>query len=160
MNQFEITLQGLANNELETITFPADESEVAEAIAKVSNYGQNDFEIVDYDAPFKIDGLNVALFNEIAEFPKEKYDAFITFCNCGDSMKEAFDYVSFYEYRVFEDCEDMGDVARQFLEHDPHFQEAPSFMRIHFDYDSYGETLSSCGTWFEDTKNKRFIELF
>ncbi|PFW43780.1 antirestriction protein ArdA [Priestia megaterium] len=160
MNQFEITLQGLNNYELATINFPCDQDEAAKAICIVSEYGQHDFEIVSYDSDFDVEHLNVTLLNEIAEMPQAKYEAFISFCNAGLDYKEAANNVMYYEYRVFENAEDMSDVAYQLLQDDVAFQEAPSFMRIHFDYDSYGETLTASGDYYEDTENRRIVQLF
>jgi len=157
MNQFEITLQGLNNGQLQTINFPCDQDDAAKAICIVSEYGQHDFEIVDYDADFKIDELHVMKLNEIAEMPQGKYETFISFCEAGLDYKEAHDYVLYYNYMVYHNAKDMSDVAYQMLQDDVAFQEAPAFMRVHFDYSSYGETLCASGDWFEDTKNNRII---
>lgn len=160
MNQFEITLQGLNNGELQTINFPCDNSEAAKAICIVSEYGSHDFEIVDYDADFRIDELHVMQLNEIAEMPQDKYEAFISFCEGGLDYKEALSNVLYYDYRVFSGVDDMSDVAYQILQEDTAFLEAPAFMRIHFCYLSYGETLTASGVWYEDTKNRRIIQSF
>lgn len=157
MNQFEITVQGLNNGVLETLAFPCEMDEAAKVIVNVSEYGQHDFEIVDYDAPFAINELHIMSLNEIAELPQDKYEAFISFCNCGLSFKEAVKYTLYYEYQVYNNAKDMSDVAYQMLQDDVAFQEAPAFMRVHFDYSSYGETLCASGDWFEDTKNNRII---
>jgi glutamate-1-semialdehyde aminotransferase len=159
MNQFEVTLQNLATYKTVTIDFPSSEDEVAEAIAEVTNYGQNDYEIVDYEADFKIDFFNFKILQEIAEMKEEQYQAFLVFAE-NETMTEAVSYANHYNYRMFTGVEDMGDVAHQILELDYEFQEAPEFMRTHFDYDSYGETLCAGGTWYECPSRKTIIELF
>ena len=159
MNQFEITLQGLNNGQLQTINFPCDQDDAVKAICIVSEYGQHDFEIVDYDADFNINELHVMNLNEIAEMPQDKYEAFISFCEAGLDYKEALNNVLYYEFTVYHNANDMSDVAYQMLQEDMAFQEAPSFMRVHFDYESYGETLCASGEWFEDTTNKRIIQM-
>ena len=51
------------------------------------------------------------------------------------------------DWILYEHCDDMGDVAKRICCDDPAFTEASDFMQRHFDFDSYGEELDSCGTF-------------
>lgn len=161
MNNIEITLAGMMDNYKSiTIIFPTTQKEINEAYNYVSNDGQRDYEMVDYEADFQIDYPDMKLLNEIAELKQEEYEAFLTFRNGGCQLKEAFDYATLYDYRLFTNVKDAGDIAYQMLEDDTDFQSCPEFVVRHFDYDAYGEELESGGTFFWDVDNKRAIELY
>lgn len=161
MNQFEITLAGMMDNyKTVTINFPTTQEEINEAYNHVSDNGQRDYEMVDYEADFRIDYPDMKLLNEISELKEDEYTVFLTFRNGGCQLKEAFEYATLYEFRLWEGVEDMGDVAHQMLEDDMVFQELPEFVKRHFDFDGYGEELESGSTIFWDKDNKRAVELY
>jgi Antirestriction protein (ArdA) len=161
MNQIEITLAGMMDNyRTVTINFPTSQEEINEAYNYVSNDGMRDYEMVDYEADFRIDFPDTRLLNEIAEMKKEQYEVFLTFRNGGCQLKEAFEYATLYEYRLFEGVEDAGDIAHRILEDDMEFQDLPEYVKRHFDFDGYGEELESGGTYFWDTENKRAVQLY
>lgn len=160
MNIIEITLQGLANNKIARLTFPASEEEIKEAYNEVSNNGMNDVDMVDYEADFRVDHFDSELLQTVSEMNKDEYKAFLTFCNAGTYMQEAFDYVTKYNYHLYEGCEDMGDVAYHYGRATGLLDGCPEVVKRHFDWDGYGEEMESGGSWFQDRENKRFIELF
>ena len=161
MQQFEITLAGMMDNyNTATISFPATQEELNKAYNHVSQNGMRDYELVDYEADFRIDFPDFKLLNEIAEMKEEDYNVFLTFHNGGCDLRDAFKYATCYEYQLWENVEDAGDIAYKVLEMDEEFQACPEFVKRNFDYDQYGEELESGGTYFWDTENKRAVQLF
>ncbi|MCY9324054.1 antirestriction protein ArdA [Bacillus haynesii] len=159
MQNFNITLSGILNHEMRTVEFPASQSTVADAVAAVSNFGQRDFEIVDHDADFPIEYLDVVLLNAIANMTASDYQVFLTFVNGGCQLQEAYDYAIHYSYRLYNNVEDAGDIAYQILENDDMFQALPAYIKRHFDYDSYGEEFESTNSVYWDVKNKRAVHI-
>jgi Antirestriction protein (ArdA) len=158
-NNFSITVQNLFNGKTTSIDFPCDMAEATKQVLSINPNGANDLELVDYEADFTIDQINIPMFNEIAILTEAQYKAFLIFAE-SESLDEALSLVNGYEYIVYEGCESLGDVAYRFLENDGDFQELPDFVKRNFNYESYGEELLSGMSIYESKKHKAFITLF
>ncbi|MBQ9041440.1 MAG: antirestriction protein ArdA [Eggerthellaceae bacterium] len=87
--------------------------------------------------------------NEIAEAVEdvEDFDILIAIIGNETSLSAAIQTYKSGDWRDYPGCEDMSDVAMRCCEDDPAFTEAEDFMRRHFDFESYGQELESCGTF-------------
>jgi hypothetical protein len=163
--RFTITLAnlGLYNEGIyrtREIEFPATQEEINEAYNYVTFDGMNDYIILNDDADFNIYHFeSLSTLNEIAELNDEQYEVFKIILK-HDSIEHALSIAKSGDYRLFENVEDFGDVARVILEDDAEFQALPDYVKRHFDYDSYGDEIYSGGQWYEDFDNRKVVEVW
>lgn len=139
----------------EWVSFPIDEDELEEVMERIGidEHYEETF-VADYDSElplFKMFGEypNYDDLNELAEFLEScmEEDVFeAIFYNEVDWRSAIATYES-GNWIFWNGCKDMSDVARQIVNEDMAFLKAPEYMQRHFDYESYGEELDSCGTF-------------
>ena len=162
---FTITLANLGElNEGKDVSieleFPATNDEIILAYNMATNDGMNDYIITHHEADFEIGVFEkIETLGTISTFNPDEYKAFLTFCNTGESIENAIDYVEHYDFHVYDFVDDMGDVAYRFVEATGMLDDVPEAVKRHFDHDSYGEELLSCGDFYQDKENRRIVEL-
>lgn len=151
----------------EWVTFPIDEDDWDEVLRRIhigeqvdpndARYGiYEEIFFADYDSElplFKEYGEYPTLeqLNELAEEVEDIDDEDILLAIYNEHSVTLSDAIAVYksgDWRFYPHCDDMGDVAKQICADDPRFDNvANDFLVRHFDYDSYGEELDSCGTF-------------
>jgi len=141
----------------EWVTFPIDDDDWEEVMERIGiDYEKYEETFcADYDSELK-------LFDMFGEYPQceqlneladcldsvDDEDVFLAILNdYATDVWQALDVYAKGEYRYWEGCQDMSDVAYRICQDDPRFCDAPRFMKNHFSYKSYGEELDSCGTF-------------
>lgn len=76
---------------------------------------------------------------ELEEYEQEILEALI---NEGYNFEEALDIVQDGDYMYYDNCNDMTDVAYQYIEETGLLNDVPDFMRNYFDYEAYGRDMS------------------
>lgn len=51
------------------------------------------------------------------------------------------------EYRIYQGCDSMADVAREVVAEAGYLRDVSKVCRDHFNYESYGNELETSGTW-------------
>ena len=117
-----------------------------------NDYG---YKVGEYDSLDELNEMAEELEN-LDEWDKEIVNAFI---ENGSDIQKALDGLRDGDYMVFQDCNDMTDVAYQYIEETGMLNEVPESLRNYFDYEAYGRDMSFEGT-FIFTDNGNCIELF
>lgn len=127
--------------------FEATDEEIAAVIGNDCEYIILDFEAPDF---FKIHEFsNVQSLREqaeaIEEIDPEIMEAFIYH---GYTIEEAVKKIENEEYNVYNDCDDMTDVAYQVIEESGILSEAPELAQRYFNYEQYGRDLEIEGHFY------------
>jgi len=153
----------------EWISLPLSEEELREKIQSILDAWNDGFSpseeyaIHDYEAPFSIDEYeNPYKVNEWAETLSnisEDEEVINAIINHFSTVEEAIETIENGEYRVYNDCEDMGDVAYQMYEESGRLAEiekviSPSYI----DWDAIGKDMGLEGT-FIYAGNGIYIEI-
>lgn len=144
----------------EWIEFPIDKEEL-KAVYKRIGIGASDecggvYEEVffaDWDCSCNLgfgEYTSIKEVNEIAERLDELdvvddiAEAIIDYCN---DLNEALDILERERYMKWPGCEDMTDVARKHIKEYYDLDTIPETFAEYFDYEAYGRTLETCGTF-------------
>lgn len=149
----------------EWVTLPVDDDELEEVKKRIEiNEYYEEWFITDYESD--IDGVeigeysNIDELNEMAEMLEDLDDADIEVITAlmsdGYSFDEAIDKKD--DVIIFADCEDMADVARQYIEETGMLEAMPEHLRDYFDFAAYGRDMSFEGH-FVFTNNGNCIEI-
>lgn len=147
------------------VTLPVDDDELEEVKKRIGiNEYYEEWFITDYESD--IDGVEVNEYsdiealNEIAEMLEELDDADIEIIGAlmseGYSFDEAIDKKD--DVIIFVDCEDMEDVARNYIEETGMLDDVPEHLANYFDYESFGRDMSFEGH-FVFTNSGNCIEI-
>lgn len=127
-------------------TPPVDYDEMAERIGLDGCY--EEYAIHDYELPFEIEEYEtIERVNDLCEMVSE-LDSDIQaelkelqsyFRNIEELCDHADDIIPHF------DCEDMEDVARQFIEESGALREVPEYLQNYIDYEAYGRDLELSG---------------
>lgn len=128
------------------VDLPATEEELEEAIA----YAQtddceeviiSDSEGIDCNEYSNIFEVNerAEQIEELEEYEQEILEALI---NEGYNFEEALDIVQDGDYMYYDNCNDMADVAYQYIEETGLLNDVPEHLRNYFDYEAYGRDMS------------------
>lgn len=154
-------------NEGETVgewfSLPCEVETIKNAIGINEEYEEH--AIHDYEAPFSIgeyDSLDN--LNEIAEqlsfFDEDEIQVYkLMRENLNHDHDRAYEGVRHYEYRIFDKCNDMSDVAFDVVEESGMLDSCPENVKSYFDYEVYGRDLDIEGTYIKVNHNT-YIELF
>ncbi|MCY9738193.1 antirestriction protein ArdA [Paenibacillus alvei] len=162
-------LEAYNNGELsgEWVTLPMDSDELEEVINKHTRNGQHDYAIHDYEAPFKISEYqNLQKLNETMEEIQAcnvDEDVMKAIIETMSTLEEAIQIANDGDYMVFWDCDDMGDVAANYLEESDIFDSMPDNLRGYFDYEKYGRDMEIEGsfTQFNCSNGKSaYVQIF
>lgn len=128
--------------------FEATDEEIAAVIGNDCEYIILDFEAPDF---FKIHEFsNIQnLRNQakaIEEIDPEIMEAFIYH---GYTIEEAIEKIENDEYTIYEDCEDMEDVAYQIVKENGLLDGVPELAQRYFDYEAFGRDLDLEGYFYK-----------
>lgn len=125
--------------------------------------------LTDWESPFQAvnsiigEFTSIKYLNEIAKqleaIPDDDYqiiNALSDFLDDLDSIIKAYEDG---EYRLYNDCYTMAEVAEVFLDETGAFASLPDFIERYFDYESYGRDMEIEGC-FSELDNGTYIEIF
>ena len=129
-----------------------------------SNYYEEYF-ITDYECDFyrvgeyeSIDTLN-EMAEKMEELDEEQQDVVKAMISeCGYTFDEAIEKVNNGDYIIYNDCDDMEDVAYQIVEECGYLTNVPDNVARYFDYKAFGRDLRLEGT-FIFTDNGACVEV-
>lgn len=118
------------------------------------NYYEEYF-ITDYETDvdgWRIDEYaNLEELNEVAERIGALYEdeetALQAFLENGEDLESALNHVESGDYRVYDNCYDMEDVAYQIVEECDYLNGVPETVARYFDYEAFGRDLAIEGTF-------------
>lgn len=139
-------------------TLPVDIEEMKEKIGINEQY--EEWAIHDYEAPFHImEYSNLERLNEIAEEMAELSENEVeAVCALMDNMiannwEEAFEMVEDGRVIFYHDCQNMADVAEQFMEETGQLEQLPDNLKYYIDYEKMGRDMEIEGTFIELSDN-------
>lgn len=137
----------------EWFTLPADIEEIEEAIGINEEY--EEMAIHDYEAPFKIheyDNINDlnGIAEEIDSLESYQLDDLEIILESGRfGIEEALEKLHSGDYRIYRNCDNMGDVAEQWLDETGGLHGVPDHLRNYIDFQSYGEDMETNGDFHQ-----------
>ena len=150
------------------IELPIDEDDLEKVLESIGidNEEYEEIFIADYDVPFNSKDLGeytpLETLNEIAE----RYEDFSEYekeifneISSDFKLDEAFDIVKDGDYMIYSDCDDMGDVAMQYVEETGLLDNVPSDLVDYFDYQSYGRDMEINGYYIRSSYCDGYIEI-
>lgn len=143
------------------VDLPATEEELTEAIENTQTIDCEEVMISDYEGIKCSEYDNIFDINEQAEeienlqdYEQEALEALI---DDGYAFEEALDIVTSGDYMYYRNCEDMTDVAMQYIEETGLLNDIPEHLQNYFDYEAYGRDLSYEGHFI--AINSGYIEV-
>lgn len=146
----------------EWLTLPVDPDELREQIAKILG-ADEEYAIHDYEAPFEIHEyqdiykLNETL-QELADITEDEAVINLIFANL--MFDEAMTTLRDGEYRVWNGCKSMEDVAYDSIEESGLLSGVPEELKRYFDYKAYGRDMDIQGSFFIDWTNEVVVEVW
>lgn len=143
-----------------------DFEKVLESIG-IDNEQYEEIFMADYDVPFDSKELgeytSIEKLNDIAE----RYDCLRdnekeVFNEISDEFKldEAFDIVENGYYMIYFGCDDMEDVAIQYVDDTGLLDSIPNDLIDYFDYNSYGRDMEINGYYIRSSYFGGYINIF
>ena len=105
----------------------------------------NGFEIREYA---NIDDLN-ELAEELENFDEYELEAFGAMLEYGYATDEALQKVQDGEYRLYDGCSTMAEVAEMYAEETGLLSSIPDDLRYYFDFEAYGRDMEINGHFVE-----------
>ena len=105
----------------------------------------NGFEIREYA---NIDDLN-ELAEELENFDEYELEAFGAMLEYGYATDEALQKVQDGEYRLYDGCYSMADVAEMYADETGLLSSIPDDLRYYFDFEAYGRDMDHNGHFAE-----------
>ena len=144
----------------EWVTLPIPEEELDDIVYKYTNEGRGDYEILDYEGPFRKDTIgndpwrlnrwaatlsNLLTLDELDEdvIRAVLKDSYITYPDVALAILS-----DPKRFRVFR-ARTMGDVAFELLEEEGFFTNLPERARTYFNFEAYGNDLRRAGYWIQ-----------
>lgn len=122
--------------------------------------------ISDYETD--INGLSISEYasvndlNELAEelenFNKYELEAFGAMLDAGLDTDEALQKVQDGEYRIYEGCYSMAEVAEMYADETGLLSSMPDHLRMYFDFEAYGRDMDIEGHFIETDSG--YIEIY
>lgn len=175
MNVFVTNLGKYNEGELigEWVELPVSEEDLKKVFQRIGisnepddsgNYYEEYF-ITDYECDFynvgeyeSIDTLN-EIAEQLEELDEEQQDVVKAMISeCGYTFDEAIEKVNNGDYAIYNDCDDMEDVAYQIVEEYGYLTNVPDNVARYFDYEAFGRDLRLEGT-FIFTDNGACVEV-
>ena len=175
MNVFVTNLGKYNEGELigEWVELPVSEEDLKKVFQRIGisnepdesgNYYEEYF-ITDYECDFynvgeyeSIDTLN-EIAEQLEELDEEQQDVIkVMMSECGYQLNEAIEKVNSGEYTIYNECDDMEDVAYQIVEECGYLTNVPDNVARYFDYEAFGRDLRLEGT-FIFTDNGACVEV-
>ena len=158
------------------VSFPIDEDELNEALKSIGckyvdengvvhNEFYEEFFFSDWECeiPFEFGEFpNISEINDIAERVEalEAYEQDILKVIMEEhtsDVDEALRIVEDNDYRTWDSCDNMADVAEQMVDEYGYLNDVPENLRCYIDYEKYGRDLAIEGTFLEG--DGYFIEI-
>lgn len=150
------------------IELPIDEDDLEKVLESIGIDNEDFFIlfIADYDIHFdskelgeytSIERLNeiAERYNDLEEYEKEVFNEIST----DFKLDEAFDIVEDGDYMIYSNCDDMGDVAMQYVEETGLLNNVPGDLVDYFDYQSYGRDMEINGYYIRSSYCDGYIEI-
>lgn len=154
----------------EWVDLSADVDTINAAIDRISRGGKDETIIFDYESTFNLKANEYSSIKEL----KEKVDFFAEFVsNNGDYATNIYEAVSCHasdyneltrilesgDYRIYENCYDMADVASEIMNESGELDSIPQHLRCYFDYKAYGRDLDINGHFYY-TGGGVYVEIY
>ena len=104
-----------------------------------------------------IDELN-ELAEELSNLDEYELEAFGAMLDYGYATDEALQKVQDYEYRLYDGCSTMADVAERYADETGLLSSIPDDLRYYFDFEAYGRDMDHNGHFAETDSG--YIEIF
>ena len=139
----------------EWVELPASQEELKKVFERIGiNEEYEEYFITDYECDLYEVGEyeNLDTLNEIAERIEELDEeeskvVKALMLQLGYTLDEAIDKVSSGDYMIYNDCENMTDVAYQVVEECGYLENVPDNVARYFDYESFGRELEIEGNY-------------
>lgn len=105
----------------------------------------NGLEISEYAS---IDDLN-ELAEELSNLDEYELEAFGAMLDAGLATDEALQKVKDYEYRLYDGCYSMAEVAEMYADETGLLSSLPDDLRMYFDFEAYGRDMDIEGHFIE-----------
>ena len=151
------------------LVLPATAEEIETAFDKIGVAENTMYEesfISDYETD--INGLSISEYaslddlNELAEelenFDECELEAFGAMLEYGYATDEALQKVQDNEYRMYDGCCSMAEVAEQYADETGLLESVPYDLRMYFDFEAYGRDMEIDGHFIETDSG--YIEIF
>lgn len=130
-------------------------------------YMYEEWAIHDYEAPFTIKEYDsIDRLNEIAtELGNAKIDDCIleAIISCVSDIDEALEIISNQDYRTYDECSDMGEVAHQYYDETGLLDDIEKVINSNYiDWDAIGRDMELEGSfeYYSDGMHYGYIEIF
>lgn len=146
------------------IDLPCDLDEALELLAKSTGEELEDMDVFINDSD--VEGIaleigendSIAELNEIAEalgnLDEYEAQALEAFLDNGDSYTEALEHVADCDYMIYFNCDNMADVAEEYVNGTGLLDSIPDHLRYYFDFAAYGRDMEYDGHfYFNDRGN-------
>lgn len=151
------------------LVLPATTEEIETAFDKIGVAENTMYEesfISDYETD--INGLHISEYasiddlNELAEeletFDEYELEAFGAMLDAGLDTDEALQKVQDNEYRLYNGCYSMAEVAEMYADETGLLSSMPDDLRMYFDFEAYGRDMDINGHFIETDSG--YIEIF
>ena len=145
------------------LDFPVTDAALEEAKKSIRLAKDGEFFFTDWDeiGPNVSKHLNeypnLELYNKIAEMNENEYDVIEALAS-NLELNEAIDIVKDENFRVYPGCENMAEVAMEVAKEGGYLDNIPQEVKLHIDYEAWGEDLEINGAFYYDRKNRCYIE--
>lgn len=139
----------------EWVELPVSQEELKKVFERIGiNEEYEEYFITDYECDLYevAEYENLDTLNEIAERIEELDEEESKVVKAlmpqlGYTLDEAIDKVSSGDYMIYNDCENMTDVAYQVVEECGYLENVPDNVARYFDYESFGRELEIEGNY-------------
>lgn len=148
----------------EWVSLPCED--IKEVLEKISNSDNDELFISDYETD--INGLKVSEYDnilelntiaeEIEEMREDELIALQAYLEEYNNMEQALEEVRQGNYTIYENCDNMEDVAYQVVNVSGLLDGVPEQVKMYFDYEAYGRDIDIEGTFIQIDNN--IIELY
>lgn len=151
----------------EWVELPVSQEELKKVFERIGiNEEYEEYFITDYECDLYEVGEyeNIDKLNDIAERIKELDEEKSKVVNAliqklDYTLYEAIDKVNSGDYMIYNDCENMTDVAYHVVEECGYLDKVPDNVACYFDYESFGRDLGIEGTYIFTDDNEA-IEIY
>lgn len=160
LNVFITNLNKYNNSELvgEWVDLPIAQNKLEKILKKI--IGDDEYFISDYESDFYkvneyegIEHLNT-IAEDLTKFEEIEQKIIKELIKNGMyTFEEAVKKISDSNYIIYNNCQDMTDVAYKMIESNDYLTNMPDFVKQYFDYEAFGRDLDIEGTFFYIDEN-------
>lgn len=173
MNEIKVWVGNLGKyNEGELVgkwvTLPIDEDDLEKVLESIGidNEEYEETFIADYDLPFdssefgeytSIEELNeiAERYNNLSSDEQEIFNEIST----EFQLDEVFNIIESENYVSHPNCDDMTDIAYEYIEETGMLNDVPETVARYFDYEAYGRDIDIEGHFIKSDSNNGYIEI-